>query len=378
MLWALLVAYTGALYGLVLVMTSGTPQLDFGTEYYNDSQDTTTGSLADPFTAKFGVSVSTIYDIDLSSSSFYLEGYAWMKWKDVPNWLEEYDEEVYRCPVKSINFINAVDRQDLQVTLEPSSPVQDDDQQMIQWLSFSGKFVASKLDLRLFPFEIITLPVEIELDDFYAGEADIAYISSGPVLTTAATINGYNLRSVSVKPCHHIYTTNWGFEYSRGYFGRDNYTEFIAFIVAAVFKRDPWNSFLNIFLPLLIVMAVVLAAPLVAIQDYQTKLAIPASALLVLVFLQDSYKKILPPGLNYPTLADLVYIYNMYITIIVFIWSLFQTKAYLSAEAIGRAAAQAEAAESLDNMFFAITLLFFIIGPAIFYKKCRSRAARVG
>ena len=194
MLWALLAAYTAALYGLVLVLTRGTSQLDSGTDYYTESQGETTGSLADPFTGKFGVSVSTIYDIDLSSSSFYLEGYAWMKWKDVPKWLQEYDEEVYRCPVKSINFINAVDRQDLQVTLEPSSPVQDDDHQMIQWLSFSGKFVASKLDLRLFPFETITLPVEIELDDFYAGEADIEYVSSGPVLTTAATINGYNLR----------------------------------------------------------------------------------------------------------------------------------------------------------------------------------------
>ena len=100
------------------------------------------------------------------------------------------------------------------------------------------------------------------------------------------------MKGVTSTPCHHIYATNWGFEYSKGYFRRDNYTEFIAFVVAAVFKRDPWNSFLNIFLPLLIVMAVVLAAPLVAIQDYQTKLAIPASALLVLVFLQDSYKKI--------------------------------------------------------------------------------------
>jgi hypothetical protein len=30
----------------------------------------------------------------------FLEGYAWMKWKDVPDWLKEYDEEVYQCPVR--------------------------------------------------------------------------------------------------------------------------------------------------------------------------------------------------------------------------------------------------------------------------------------
>lgn len=94
MLGALLAAYTAALYGLILVLTRGSSQLDSGTDYYTDSQGETTGSLADPFTGQLGVSVSTIYDIDLSSSSFYLEGYTWMKWKTVPDWLKEYDEEV--------------------------------------------------------------------------------------------------------------------------------------------------------------------------------------------------------------------------------------------------------------------------------------------
>lgn len=372
----LFLAYALGMIGLVVTITSAASQHSSGSDYYTEGQEDATGSLDLPFHAKLGISVSTIYNVDLSSSSFYAEGYAWMKWRSVPDWLKEYDEEVYHCPVKSINFINAVDRQDLQVELEPSSPVEDVDQEMIQWLSFSGKFIASNLDLRLFPFEIITLPVEIELDDFYAGEAKIQYVPAGPVLTTSATINGYNIRSVSVKSCHHVYRTSWGFEYSKGYFGRENYTEFIAFIVSAVFKRDPWNSFLNIFLPLLIVMAVVLAAPLVAIQDYETKLAIPASGLLVLVFLQDNYKKILPPGLNYPTLADLVYIFNMYITIIVFGWSLFQTKAYLNAESMGHAAEQVKTAGSLDNMFFLSTIGVFIAGPIIFYKICKSKVAK--
>lgn len=371
--WLLVLAYCGALWCLVQVLARGSSRTDAGTDYYTDDQGSATGSLADPFTADFGVSISTIYDIDLASSSFYIEGYAWMKWLSIPSWVAEYDEEVYQCPIKSINFINAVDRQDLQLSLEPCKPVKDDDERMIQWLSFSGKFVASRLNLRLFPFEEITLPVEIELDDFYAGEALVNYAQSGPVLTTAATINGYNLRSINVQPCHHVYSTNWGFEYSKGYFKRDNYTEFIAFVVSAVFRRDPWNSFLNIFLPLLIVMAVVLAAPLVAIQDYQTKLAIPASALLVLVFLQDSYKKILPPGLNYPTFADLAYIYNMYITIVVFVWSLIQTRTYLSVQALGRSLAQADSAGALDNMFFAVTLIFFISGPLVFYHFCKAK-----
>jgi len=66
----------------------------------------------------------------------------------------------------------------------------------------------------------------------------------------------------------------------------------------------------------------------------------------------------------------------MYITIIVFIWSLFQTKTYLNAEAIGLAADQAHIAGSLDNTFFMVTLLFFVASPLIFYKICKSRVAK--
>jgi len=120
-------------------------------------------------------------------------------------------------------------------------------------------------------------------------------------------------------------------------------------------------------------MAVVLASPLVAIQDYQTKLAIPASALLVLVFLQESYKKILPPGLNYPTLADLIYTYSMLITISTFLWSLFRTKSYLAVEA---ALSSVEGTwgygwEGLDNVYFITNLGFFIVGPWMLYKFCK-------
>lgn len=378
MLWPWILGNTAALYGLSLVASRTLPDRDTGSDEFVEHPEKASASLSEPFEASFGVNISNIYNIDLASSSFYLEGYAWMKWKDKPEWLKEWDQEVYQCPAKSISFINAVNRHNVEISLEPSNPVEDDDGRMIQWLGFSGTFVANELDLRMFPFEEITLPLEIELDDFYAGEAKVEYKQSGPILTTAAAINGYNFANASVRSCTHIYQTNWGYEYSRNYFGRDNYTEFIAFIVSTRFRRNTWNSCLNIFLPLTIVMAVVLASPLVAIQDYQTKLAIPASALLVLVFLQESYKKILPPGLNYPTLADLIYTYSMFITISTFLWSLFRTKAYLAVEAALSGGKSRWAWEGLDNVYFIANLGFFIVGPWILYKFCKLPLKRAG
>lgn len=327
----------------------------------------------DPFRAQLGITLSTLYDIDLAAGSYYAEGTAWLKYQSVPNWLESWDPEIYATPVKTIAFTNVVNRQDFIQEAEPSTPDTDDDGRLIHWLEFSGRFIASEsdLDLRLFPFETITLPIALELGDFYVGEAEVNQQQSGPILTAQPKINGYSCKGSTVRPYMHVYETNWGFEYAKNYFGMQDHSEFIAFKVETVFQRNGWNSFFNIFLPLIIVMVVVIAVPLVAIQDYQTKLAIPASALLVLVFLQDGYKKILPPGLNYPTLADLIYIYNMFTTIIVFLWSLIQTKMFFASQSIGLQAQQIQNAGALDNQFFIITLAYCILAPILLYASCQ-------
>ena len=378
----LIALYAGALIALIQVSRRSQPNRKTDSSWYQPFSESTNNNLStraqrikdDPFKADLGVTISTLYDIDLSAGSYYAEGCAWLKYDEMPLWMrDEWDPEIYECPVKTIAFINVVDRQDFSQSPEPSLPDTDDDGRKIHWLEFSGRFVATEadLDLRLFPFETVTLPIDLELGDFYVGEAIVNHQQSGPILTAPPKVNGYSCLTTSVRQCMHVYKTNWGFEYAKNYFGKENHSEFIAFKVETVFRRNAWNSFFNIFMPLIIVMVVVIAAPLVAIQDYQTKLAIPASALLVLVFLQDGYKKILPPGLNYPTLADLIYIYNMLITIVVFLWSLMQTKLYFASQLAGRQASQAQLAGTMDNVFFAVTLVFALLAPCLFYAACR-------
>ena len=328
-----------------------------------------------PLRAYLGISISTLYDLDLTSGSYYAEGYVWLRYKDVPDWMREWDPEIYECPLKTVGFINVVEAQDFKTQLEPSKPTLDDDGHYIQWLEYTGRFYASSssLDLSLFPFETIVLPLCIELDDLYTGESDVEYLASGQVITAPPSINGYSLKHCDVIPFINTYQTNWGFQYANSYFNKQTFSPYQAFRIETTLTRDPWNSFVNIFLPLVIVMIIVITAPLVAIQDYQTKLAIPASALLVLVFLQDGYKKILPPGLNYPTLADLIYTFNMFITIMVFLWSLIQTKLYFASQLNGGQLKQAQLAGLMDNQFFLITLFFSLLAPYLFYKSCKRK-----
>ena len=320
-----------------------------------------------PFIGSFGINISNIYSIDLASSSFSVEGTAWLKYKkeDRPQWMKEWDPVIYESPVKMVSFVNATDRTNLEYKVLPSLPVEDTDERFIQWIYYSGRFVTSDLDLRLFPFESIDLSVEVDLDDVYATEAQILFEPSGPILTTSARISGYDYMRSSVSHKIHCYRTNWGFTYSEDHFGIKDYSLYHSFIVKSSFSRNPWNSFLNIFLPLIIVMVVVLSSPLIAIQDYETRLAIPASALLVLVFLQEGYKSILPKGLNYPTLADLIYIFYMVLSIVVFVWSLVQTKVYFGIAELDDLSVSSLA--RLDFKFFILTSSFYVLAPFFFY-----------
>jgi len=378
MLSIALFTYIFFLISLSLISVRGGQRTDRGGDFYHDVNSLSSlvpagvsfqGQSPEktPFVGTFGANISNIYSIDLASSSFSAEGTAWLKYRaeDRPQWLKEWDPQIYKSPARMIQFVNATDRTNFDYSIIPSRPHEDSDGRFIQWVAFSGRFVSPDLDLRMFPFETIDLSVEIDLDDVYATEAVVGHEKSGPILTTSARISGYNYLDSSVTPKIHSYSTNWGYAYSVDHFKRQNYTLFLSFLIKSAFARNPWNSFLNIFLPLMIVMVVVLSSPLIAIQDYETRLAIPASALLVLVFLQEGYKSILPKGLNYPTLADLIYIFNMLLTIVVFVWSLFQTKSYFLAVSFDGFSPSSFAL--LDYQFFVLTLLFFVVAPVTFF-----------
>ena len=80
-----------------------------------------------PLKAYLGISISTLYDLDLTSGSYYAEGYVWLRYKEVPDWMREWDLEIYECPLKTVGFINVVEAQDFKTQLEPSKPTLDDD-----------------------------------------------------------------------------------------------------------------------------------------------------------------------------------------------------------------------------------------------------------
>ena len=119
------------------------------TDYYESPTGIHT-SIREVAEFDIGINLTNIWDLDLSSKTFNAEGYIWMKWDDLPSWLEEWDPEVLKKPIKSIGFVNAVERYDFIEESEPSVPWVDSDCKNIQWLFFSGKFIARDLYLKTF------------------------------------------------------------------------------------------------------------------------------------------------------------------------------------------------------------------------------------
>ena len=84
--------------------------------------------------------------------------------------IKAWDKATQDDPALTLEFINAVEHWDFVKNLSPEEPYLDKDGWTYQALVFSGRFLASDLNLQRFPFESITLPIEIETDDFWLSE----------------------------------------------------------------------------------------------------------------------------------------------------------------------------------------------------------------
>ena len=343
-------------------------------ERSDDSEDQAC-HLGDVFIASIGLSILNLCDLDLASKTFYAEGMTWLKYNSLPEWLDHWDQEIIDSPAKALRFVNNVDRHDLELELEPSRPVVDSDGLYIQWLKFSGRFVANELDLRRFPFETISLPVEIELEDLYESETSLQYKASGSLIATGANLAGYKIEGCEVAQSVHTYRTNWGWELAVSCNGGPDIAEFDNIRATIQYSRSIRSSLLNIFLPLAVMMCVVMSVPLIDIQQHENRVVIPASVLLVLVFLQEGYKKILPPGLSYPTLADLVYAACFVVTIGIFGLGLMTANWHLSAEARGLNVIGPINRASLD--IWVASLIFLVISVTLLVILTRRDYRRV-
>ncbi|WP_244279745.1 hypothetical protein [Synechococcus sp. UW179A] len=243
-----------------------------------------------------GIHLDKIYELNLNSRTFTADGEIWLEWlPEVEALLQKHGHK----PADLIALANRIEMWDS--TFEPSTdaPRELSGGRRQQLFHFSSRFYDDEVDFRRDPFDILRLPVIVELKPLWTSQkyADLRLLpepNEGNLVGELGTLSGYQLESASFTP-YLRRTSN-----RRGTWYRPHLSQVR---LEVVYQSNLWPGIVNWVIPLMIINSIVLMAPSVEGTLSDVRLAIPSTALLTLIFLQQSYHSSLPK-LPYTTFLD--------------------------------------------------------------------------
>lgn len=252
---------------------------------------------------RVGIFAENVYDFNPSTQSFAAEGLVWARWGQ--KFQELLDSEGVTID-QVISPANRVNSWDWMMKPFYPKPLVTQEGDYYQLLRFAGRFYIHDVDYHRFPFERISFPIVFGLNsmsDVFCAEkvtlvADQQQSGVGPFID----IVGYATDSVKVREFLQTNPSSFGYKSGRA----DNSSDFSQVWLQISYKRSGFASVLQLILPLLIVMLITLVTPNLAASLWDVRIAIPSTALLTLVFLQQSYRQTLP-FLPYVTYLDQIY-----------------------------------------------------------------------
>ncbi|MCP9815924.1 hypothetical protein KBY76_04475 [Synechococcus sp. GreenBA-s] len=259
---------------------------------------------------KTGVYIKNLHGLSLAQRIFKAEGYYWLEW---PQRLQDLLEERQVSAADLVELSNLVDEYD--AVFKPYGAVSRLPSGRYRYqVRFSGSFFIPYLSFKDSPFDRIALPIVLEIapDVFALQDQPVVLVpdrASGALLGASSVVDGFHLHSAELVPLLHAYGTSWGLDK-----GDLDYSTLSAVVHM---DSDGLASFITYVLPLLIVLAIVLAAPSLEGRLGDVRVALPTTALLTLIFLQQAYKASLP-ALSYLTFLDWLYAYAYLVTMALF------------------------------------------------------------
>jgi hypothetical protein len=243
-----------------------------------------------------GIYVANNFSLDLEVPSFSSKGYIWMRWQKP---FQEYLEARQVGVEEVINLENDINPEVSEIT--PLSDVQEyEDGTFGQGLLYTGEFYIDNLNLKRFPFNSVSLPIALEVDD-PVGDLTYRDLRLIPDLRDSgigqySDLFGWLTRGWSFAEFRHHFSSGLGFS------AEDE--EYSQLIFDVSYQRSSWSAFWTLVQPLFVVMASVILITRVLTEF---RLEIPIAVLLTLIFLQDGYRSELP-DLAYLTFLDSVYV----------------------------------------------------------------------
>ena len=260
---------------------------------------------ADVDTMRVGLFVTNNYSIDMAVPMYASDGLLWTSWSPA---LQAKFEAAGMEPTRLLVFVNSVEGWDGRLTPVGEAPMRLANGDYYQLISYSTKLSIEHLGLHHYPFQQMHLPIELEVNDesdqFRFEKLRLIPDRDDSAVGHAIDVNGFITRGWSMGEFRHVYDSDFGLrEDSRL---RPTSVSYSQILFDVLYARSVKASVWSLFQPLLVVMAIVILSPSLSSRLWDVRIALPATAVLTLVFLQGSYRNLLPQ-LPYLTFIDRIY-----------------------------------------------------------------------
>lgn len=243
-----------------------------------------------------GLYIKNIYDIDLASNTYYMTAYLWTRWAG------END------PTSSLELTNAVEEWGLMITPMYAEPKQLSDGSKYQILRIQGRFYQ--------PFDLVNYPLDSQkLTLLVENSSDtvdkVVYV---PDLTDSGfdkslLVPGWKVQDLQLETLAHDYGTNFGDPTDQGVYST------LRFSLNLVRQQ---NMFLwKLLLPLVIVLLTNWLSLVLDPDMDELRAAMPATALLTTVFLQQASLDAIP-AVSSLVLMDKIYAVTYLVVLLTF------------------------------------------------------------
>lgn len=281
-----------------------------------------------------------VYGVDPANSTFTYDGYIWFRWKG------QID------PTQTVEFTNAVDRSSLSKEFLFETPQLAPDGSKYQIMRIESAFL-KPFSLASFPLDKHDLSITLE-DSLYGVDRLIYDIdASDTSYAPGLAISGWNLSDWSHAKSVVDYSSRFG---DRSVTQASQYAR----ISFSMNISRPESYFIwKLLLPLVVVICGAWIALLLNPVLTETRAALPASALLTTVFLQQGYTASLPET------GGLVLLDKIYVVAYILIVATLAHVIIKSFNIEEKNEAEVRALRNRDAMYLVIQVAIFCISSAV-------------
>ena len=256
-----------------------------------------------------GIHLENIYDLSLKNKTFSADGRFWLEW---PEAVQKELEKQSLQPIQLIDFVNQVTEWEGRLEADNAQATQRGDK-WFQSFNFSMQFNIHQLNLSRYPFNNLNLPITLAINPIHAGlmQRQILLLparNQQGIIGEYANLDGYQLQSAQINPELRTYRTDYGLKQT---------IKASQLNINLKYNSSFWPAFIALLLPLIIILLIVLISPYLESSLGDIRIAVPSTALLTLVFLQQGYVANLPPS-PYLTYLDRLYAVSYLICVSLF------------------------------------------------------------